>query len=392
MGRPAMETAAGDEGPSVEEASTGSLSRLEREQMRLLASHLPVVLPGSLVIAALLAWWFRGQAAFALSWFGAVLVLVTTRLIVVRRASRAASEDGSYARLKWLLLGGSLLSGLIWGLAGPLFFHTGDMPGFALLVIVLGGVVAGSLGPHSYYFTNYVLFAVPAMLPLLLVVFAQNTDFYTMVGIALLLFLLLNLFYSKQYEGMAVKSIQLQFSNDDLLRELEESNRQLHRYSYTDSLTGVGNRRLFDEELETLWSQALQELQPLSLLLLDVDHFKAFNDRHGHARGDEVLRNIAGILMGICDRHAVCSRPTRIGGEEFAILLQCDARESVDISHLLCREIEKRLERQGFSVTASIGVATRVPAKGDEPRILFQDADRNLYRAKSAGRNCVVSD
>ncbi|HIE53790.1 MAG TPA: hypothetical protein EYP90_01190, partial [Chromatiaceae bacterium] len=225
-----------DDRQGSEPASAQVMSRLEREQMRLLTSHLPIALPGSLVVALLLVW-FVGQsdAISAISWFSGVLVLVIARLVVIAQVARAASESKNHLLLKWLLLGGSLLSGLLWGMAGLLFFDHGNMPGFALLVIVLGGVVSGSLAPHSYYFPNYLLFAIPAILPLSLLLLAQNDDFYTMVSIPLLLFLLVNLLYSRQYERMVIHSIRLQFSNEDLVRQLEESNRRLHQYSYTDS-------------------------------------------------------------------------------------------------------------------------------------------------------------
>jgi len=223
-------------------------------------------------------------------------------------------------------------------------------------VIVLGGVVAGSLGSHSYYFPAYALFSVPTMLPLLGVVFLQSGDFYPLVGVAMALFLLLNLYYSRQYEAMSVKSIRLQFSNEKLLRELKASNRRLLRYSYTDSLTGIGNRRQFDTEFESAWMEVLRAGKPLSLLLLDVDFFKNYNDRYGHARGDEVLRNIAGILVDICGEEDTCGMPARIGGEEFAILLNCGEEQAGRISKVICQEIEERLAKQGSNVTASIGV------------------------------------
>ncbi len=378
---------------STDDALADPDRRVKHEQFRLLARHLHVVLPASLVVAFLLAWGFGNQAGIlpAALWFSVLLCLSVARLLMVRHALRLAESHNQYRFLKAVLLGGAFLSGTVWGLGGVLFFDPGNASGFALLVIVLGGVVAGSLGPHSYYFPNYVLFAVPALLPLLVMVLLQGGDFYTLVGIAMVLFLVLNLYYSQQYEEMSAKSIRLQFSNEELLRELRESNRKLLRYSYTDSLTGIGNRRQFDAEFEAAWLEALGAGKPFSLLLLDVDYFKDYNDRYGHARGDEVLRNIAGILVDVCGEEEACGMPARIGGEEFAILLDCGEEKSEEISQRICREIEKRLAKQGANVTASIGVATRIPAPAERPEVLFKAADQNLYRAKAAGRNCVIS-
>jgi diguanylate cyclase (GGDEF)-like protein len=368
-------------------------ARVKQEQLRLLARHLHVVLPGSLIIAALLAWSFGNQTGVlpTLLWFSALALLTATRLAVIGRIRRKAEAQNDFRALKLLLLGGASLSGTIWGLGGILFFDPGNAPRFALLLIVLGGVVAGSLGPHSYYFPAYVLFSVPVLLPLVVMVFLQGGEFYTFVGMAMVLYLLLNLYYSRQYENMVIKSIRLQYSNEKLLDELQESNRRLHRYSYTDSLTGIANRRQFDSDFETSWKLARRAGEPLSLMLLDVDYYKDYNDRHGHARGDEVLRNIAGILMDICGQEAACGTPARIGGEEFAVLLHCDEERAWKISQLICSEIEKRLAKQGSNVTASIGTATRIPASTEGPEALFQAADNNLYGAKAAGRNCVVA-
>ena len=83
--------------------------------------------------------------------------------------------------------------------------------------------------------------------------------------------------------------------------------------------------------------------------------------------------------------------PARIGGEEFAILLDCDEEQAGRVSRLICQEIEARLAKQGSNVTASIGVATRVPTPAEGPEVLFQAADKNLYSAKAAGRDCVIA-
>ncbi|HHH12795.1 MAG TPA: GGDEF domain-containing protein, partial [Thiolapillus brandeum] len=130
---------------------------------------------------------------------------------------------------------------------------------------------------------------------------------------------------------------------------------------------------------------------PLSLLLLDVDYFKDYNDRYGHAAGDEVLQGIAAILLEVCQGLDHCGQPARIGGEEFAVLQHGNHEEAERIGELLRREIETRLARQGRRVTASIGVATWRPGETMGPEMLFQAADENLYRAKAAGRNRVMA-
>jgi diguanylate cyclase (GGDEF)-like protein len=341
----------------------------------------------------LLAWGFGSHAGtmLATAWFLAITTLVVVRLLVVKRLMASSERSGDYRLLRQILVFGALVSGCIWGSGGVIFFDPKDAYGFALLVIALGGVVAGSLGPHSYYFPNYAAFAVPTMTPLILVLFQQESSFYRLVAVAMLFYLALNLYYSRQYESMVVRSIQLQFHNADLLQELQESNRRLQRYSFTDSLTGIANRRQFDLDFDTACHQAQDQDKPLALLLLDVDHFKRYNDTHGHAAGDEVLRGIAAILLEACQELDACGQPARIGGEEFAVLVWQDEQEASRIAETLRRRIEKRLQPEGGQVTISIGVGCRQPASKDGPKALFQQADRNLYRAKAAGRNQVVA-
>ncbi len=377
----------------LSDASSRVTGRVRHEQLRLLVRHLHVILPGSLAIALLLAWGFGSHAGTlaATAWFLSIALLVVVRLAVVKRLMVRSDENGDYEPLRLTLVFSALVSGCIWGSGGILFFDPDDAYGFALLVIALGGVVAGSLGPHSYYFPNYVAFAVPTMLPLILVLGLQESAFYRLVAVAMLFYLFLNLYYSKQYEGMVIRSIQLQFSNQDLLEELQQSNRRLKVYSFTDSLTGIANRRQFDLDFEAACTEARQQDRPLALLLLDVDHFKEYNDTHGHAAGDEVLRGIAGILVDSCRELENCGRPARIGGEEFAVLAWLDEREAYRIGELLRQRIESGLKPEGRRVTISVGVGSRRAGECEGPQALFQRADRNLSRAKAAGRNRVLA-
>jgi diguanylate cyclase (GGDEF)-like protein len=162
-----------------------------------------------------------------------------------------------------------------------------------------------------------------------------------------------------------------------------------------DGLTGIYNRRVFDEHIEKIWSQAIREQTPLALMLIDIDHFKAYNDYYGHQAGDECLRQVAWCL-GRCARRPL-DITTRYGGEEFAIVLYDASRphleeianriqagiDSLQIKHLASPSPHKRL-------TVSIGVACIQPRAGRSRFGFIQLADEALYDAKERGRNCVV--
>ncbi|NRR29107.1 diguanylate cyclase [Oxalobacteraceae bacterium] len=175
--------------------------------------------------------------------------------------------------------------------------------------------------------------------------------------------------------------------------ELEESNRKLAALSTTDGLTGVGNRRGFDVALEAEWRRAARTGQTLALTLLDVDHFKKYNDHYGHVAGDACLRTVAELITTHGRRTS--DLVARYGGEEFALLAaSTDAADAYGVAQAICAELAKlRLPHAGSPfgiVTISIGVAVMVPTEDGSPDQLVQEADRAMYRAKQKGRNMAL--
>ncbi len=177
--------------------------------------------------------------------------------------------------------------------------------------------------------------------------------------------------------------------------ELEMANRRLHRLSMSDGLTGIANRRCFDEQLLLEWQRHALLGESLALLLIDVDCFKPLNDACGHLYGDECLRELALLCSQAVS--GADELVARFGGEEFALLLpQHGVREARRVGEHLRRKVETRALTHPDSnvapyVTISIGVSAARPAAGRAPETLVFSADRALYRAKARGRNCVVS-
>ncbi len=365
--------------------------RIRHKQFMLLMGHLPVVLPASLLAVGLVGWGFWNQVdqEILVAWLGALLVLSVGRILVSWYFMRQPEDIGRDRQLKWFLLTGAFLSGLAWGMAGILFFDPGNAYGFAFLTLILGGLLSGALGSHSYYFPTFVAFAIPEFVPLIWKFSHEEGEMYTLITLVMLLFLLLNLYYSKKYENMVTSSIRLQFANDSLLNELRASNRELHQHSYTDPLTGIGNRRQFDLDMEQTWQVTETTGALVCLILMDVDHFKAYNDKYGHPQGDGVLKEIARVMLHVCEEHKVRGRPMRIGGEEFALLLKGDLEVARNTAEIM-RHAIRNMPGEGEVVTASFGVAMVNPSKGETRKMLFQSADRALYEAKAGGRDQVV--
>jgi diguanylate cyclase (GGDEF)-like protein len=175
--------------------------------------------------------------------------------------------------------------------------------------------------------------------------------------------------------------------------ELKRQRDQLNRQSRADGLTGIPNRRAFDERLDLEWRRATRSRERLSLLMIDIDRFKEFNDTYGHLAGDDCLRRVAHILDETLSRAG--DFVARYGGEEFVCILPgTDEPGLPAISEKVRATVESlRIPHEASgvtpSVTISIGAASCTPTQEASPEILIGMADEQLYRAKSQGRNRV---
>lgn len=176
--------------------------------------------------------------------------------------------------------------------------------------------------------------------------------------------------------------------------ELRVANQHLEELASIDGLTGLANRRRFDDELQRQWQQAAEQRRPLALIMVDIDHFKLFNDRYGHVRGDACLRAVGETLSLVAPDEAVVV--ARYGGEEFALLLPgLDIARATALGEEVRGAVEELLMTHAEApcglVTISVGVASLVPEKKQSAAHLVEAADHALYAAKRRGRNTVVA-
>lgn len=175
---------------------------------------------------------------------------------------------------------------------------------------------------------------------------------------------------------------------------LEESNLRLQFLTAIDGLTQIANRRSLDATLSTEWQRALRKREPIGLVMIDVDHFKLFNDTYGHQAGDECLRGVAGAVKDFARRPGDLA--ARYGGEEFVLVLTNANPQQAQVVAERVRDkiVELAIPHQSSShgsVTASFGVASLIPGNHHGgPEVLLLAADQALYRAKEGGRNRVV--
>lgn len=181
-----------------------------------------------------------------------------------------------------------------------------------------------------------------------------------------------------------------------LKAKLEEMNQELQRLVDLDGLTQIANRRAFDEALQQEWKRLAREQAPLSLILCDIDFFKAYNDTYGHQAGDECLKQVAGILRKAAKRPA--DVVARYGGEEFVVILpNTSLRGAMQVAESIRSKVKSRaIVHEGSLVskfvTLSFGVAGVVPLPKTTPDRLITEADQALYKAKVEGRDRVVGN
>jgi len=194
--------------------------------------------------------------------------------------------------------------------------------------------------------------------------------------------------------GIAFEALFLALALADRTHRLDEERRRLEVLIDIDALTGLANRRGFDEALRREWQRNARAASPLAILMIDVDWFKKYNDRFGHPAGDEVLRRVAGALRSTIRRADDIA--ARYGGEEFALILSATNADDAALLAERCRGAVEALAiphtaNPAGSVTISVGVAVAVPVYDASPMALVVEADGALYRAKAAGRNRVFT-
>ncbi len=192
--------------------------------------------------------------------------------------------------------------------------------------------------------------------------------------------------------GYGLRSILSQVRQIETEDRLRNDRTLLTELALRDGLTGVPNRRAFEEAIEREWRLALRTQQAMSLLLVDIDLFKQYNDRYGHVMGDTCLRHIAAVLQEAVQRPA--DLLARYGGEEFVLILPgTPPVGACDVAARLCKLVRQLNVMHDDSpiqrVTISVGVASIVPVDGSAPEELIAAADRALYEAKRKGRNRV---
>lgn len=339
----------------------------------------------------------------ALAWNLGMWLLGISLVAVLRVGSAAAYNRGMFpgcSTATWsrVAFGVPALMGSVWGGGGVYLMGVGDDHQVLVLICLSIGAVMGSIS-NAVYWPAHVGFFSPLMffMAVGLIVHPRPESPFLVVGAALITVLMA--LQGRALGQRLTRALQLTQENEQLIRylsertvDLEQANRTLAELSATDALTGLRNRRGWDIESRDRHRQTAVAGEPLGMLVIDIDHFKRYNDTHGHAAGDVCIRMVAGVLKA--NIRAGSDIAARVGGEEFGVIVP-----AVDHSTLL--QIAERIRVQvealhpqypdelHHPITVSIGAALWSPPLPEDLGVFFAVADAELYGAKAGGRNRV---
>lgn len=353
-------------------------------------------LAGSILVVA-----FWGRAShFAVFSCVFVYFLVAVLRVCLARAYRRASARINHDRWFGLYAACVFLSGAVWGVF-LLMLSLGEEGEYAaVLVVTSTALLAAAVTAYSVSFPLYICFSLPVVAPFVVVLSLEGRDLHGMMAAIILCWYLFMVSTARRFSDSAMRALGYQYENVELVAELEAQNRRAERLaeellvlSNTDALTGLYNRRFFNQQISKEWSRALRTGECLSIVIADIDFFKAFNDSMGHLEGDRCIVAVASVLRAAVREGTDFA--VRYGGEEFALVLSSTSpAEAARLAERLRLKVEAMAVRHPGSsvsrvVTASFGVAGGVPLEEDKVEAFIDRADKGLYRAKELGRNRV---
>ena len=341
------------------------------------------------VVSAVLFWNVADHAAL-LMWLAVVVLVLLARLLVNRRFMRIAGSSFDADRWEIIYSVGTFASGIAWGTLALFYEPAWPILYQIMLFIIFTGLIGASFNTNASVFMAFPAFYLP-LIAFLMYAMLQHEE--GEAGLALLFLIYVAVMHTSavRFYNRLTQTLRLQFENEKLTEKLAHSNERLVRLAEVDPLTQVFNRRYMDRFLSAEWKAHLQDAVTLSVLFIDVDFFKQYNDTYGHGAGDRCLSAVAQTLKQNIriERDMVA----RYGGEEFAVILpHTDCKEAKRIAERIMEDIRKlEITHSASSVadalTVSIGIATMIPDALQDEASILDTADSALYNAKRRGRN-----
>ncbi len=372
--------------------------QVRAEQIRMLyAQGNTIQLLGILTgIIAVSVFWGQADHDMLILWLSAHIIVSLVRLgINAQFARQQPSDPRSMQRWANLYVAGTFISGLIWACLCLFYEASWPAPYQLTLFAIYTGIISASYSTHSPYFIAYIAFYLPPAGFLTYTLLQQPEEGYTALAILVSIYIVVMYISAFKYHRSVTRLLEVHFENQRLSNELSASNQRLSSLADTDELTGLFNRRSMFNRLRGEWNRHYRSRTMLSLLYIDLDCFKQYNDTYGHEAGDQCLIRISKLLHN----HALRSSDmaARFGGEEFALILPETSKKDAEniaasiIDDLALLHIPHTGSTVTDHVTVSIGIAGLIPDEPDNDSELRELADQMLYEAKHAGRNRLVS-
>jgi len=332
----------------------------------------------ALLITAIL--WQAQSKDILIIWLGIIIALGITRLLLFLRYRKLAPSGNRVLAWEKPYFTTLLLSSIAWGI-GSMFIMPHDSALYQIVVFTfLIGMAGGAISIYSTHCLMTLSTVFVLLVPITFWFIVQGDIIFTGLAIGSIFFLVSAI--------RATRSISNTLHQNLLMKhELRKSKEAAEELARVDELTGLHNRRAFYEQGKAIVSHARRNNEPLSIIMMDIDHFKNINDEFGHAMGDTALRSAGKILR---QRLRESDMAARVGGEEFAILLLATSAEQ---ARQLAEELRTafadniiHVDDREMRFTASFGVASDTT----DIDTLARHADKALYNAKAAGRNTVV--
>ncbi|MGV6808733.1 MAG: diguanylate cyclase [bacterium] len=370
-------------------------SDLLQGQVSYLYKHLYLNFWGNLTLAVMITLAFFNHVDnqdILIAWFAVLTVSIVIRFLKNQqfKPQQKYTKDELVIWKNWYIFF-TLAISLLWGLSALLIFPSAESAAESyqfLLILALSTILLTSTPTLTASRNVFYLQVVFLLLPIILILLWQDDPKYRWFAL-MLVFMSITVAATSHYVH-------------NLLLKLHHTQQQAQAQAHTDQVTQLANRRHFDKYFKVEWRRAARDYTPLSLLMVDIDYFKAFNDEYGHQEGDYCLRRIAAIMQSVARRSA--DLVARHGGEEFVVLLP---NTSPNDALLLAENLREKIINEAIAhkgsdiadvVTASIGAAGCIPIlkknsdTGEDvtyPAQLLLTADKAMYRAKEKGRNRV---
>ena len=377
-----------------------SNTRKQTDRLRLIYSGEPLTLSSYFfitLIMTIMAWPHANQYILS-AWFITTTIVLSLRFLLILSFNSKLTNNIRPQKwhLRFIIL--NILSGISIGACGLLSLSPEQYLLPIILTVGLISLSSISVSTLSIEKNLFPGFMIPALLPVTINTLMSGDNINSSISLLIIIFSITILLISKHNRENIDKTFIIRYENSHLLedlitskKQLEFKNQELEKLAIEDYLTGLANRRYGDAHLQSEWNKAIRYKRPISVIMIDIDKFKSYNDHYGHQMGDDCLKITAQALKQSLSRPA--DLPVRYGGEEFIIILpDTDSAGALSIANRFQSVLNKITIPHDFSdvanhITVSCGISSMTPKRNDNISSLVQHADIAMYKAKFNGGN-----